>query len=334
MKLQFQEIDGSTIELNIGGVTQLFGRNGERKDKLIKTIAKYFSKYKYSEKELTDLNDNISPILIDDEVITRGYYKTMLINTIIDIEAELISNKNTLIYNYITNKIEKFEISNSINKLNTDIVFLLEEIRKEINISHILVNFDYEMFDIAKLLKTNTTINVSDESYCYIQNLKNINKIMGFLDLLIYEKYSNMLIIINNIDTYITKEEYRDIIKKMIEINSKKDISFIVSTSKVGYNYIDEKNIENINIVNDFIYTFPNIEVVTKYINNNYPYDKVFHSEDIIKMLEEIIHHIGEETKLIEIQSNILLKLINSSEDILTDGIKRPNDLELNYIQK
>ncbi len=332
-KLLLYNLSGNEVNLNFGSVTQLLGENGEEKEYIIKSLSKYFSNHKYAEyEEVQNYN-----IMINDDEIGRGYFKVDVFSNIDEIDKQMTTEKKAILSDYIINLVETFEINREVCSLNEHIEKIVTKFNENVQISSLNVEVDSIDYGIKELIKNHLQVKVYNEKYCNLEYISNINKIMCYLEIL--EKVNinspqKRLIIFNNIDNYISVSEYVVLIKELGKISVQNDFYFILSTSKEGYACLDEELIKSINVVNDVIFNVPDIDIIREFVENNYPYYRQITNEEMLEMLSQIVHKIGKENKLINIDSQVTLKLINNQELKKTKGIKIPNKIELYYIQQ
>lgn len=150
----------------------------------------------------------------------------------------------------------------------------------------------------------------------YIENKNGVELINIYLSLLIELLKNNpekQLIIFENIDHMISVEEYKNVVNRCTQIAYEYDLYFMFTTSLSNYVTITDELIEGITVFNDEVFTFPEIERVCQYINDNYPFCKVFDIVDICIKLEKICHKIGKVGYLYEDQEMVICKLLNDT---------------------
>lgn len=334
-KFQLILHDEEEVELNFSKFIQILGGNGEKTHSIVTEIAKYFSKYRYLDSECHIDNKNIR---IDGEIIGRNYFNTIYVKTIDDIEENLNSSKSSALYEYLEGLIQDIDISKSVDKLNNEIQNLVNFFNEKIDIESLKINISNIDYNFNDLLKNNLKVVINDEKYQYIKYFPNIKKIKSFLEILVKnnERFPDRwLVIFENIDSYISKDEYRSIVKDIMEINNTTDIHFIITISKDGYVALDENTIESINVINNnIVFNVSNLEMLHSYVEEHYPYYRQFDKEEFIRKMIPIMNKIGDCESLLDVSSFVILKIINNSEDIQTNSIETANPIELKYIQK
>jgi hypothetical protein len=331
-QLKVKEKDGSYVNLQFDKITQLFGLNGERKDFILDTIAKHFSKHRYNEDETIQSES----VKLAGEEVGRSYFETQYIYDILDIEANLSFTKTSLLREFVTIEAEQIAIIDILEQMNRSVQSLMDNLnivmQKKID-SIFLSTDDYT---IDEFLKKKITIDIENNEHSCMKYLDNSKKLEMFLNLLEEANHlmpKKRLIILRNIDMYINQYEYLEIMLKIKEITDASDCWFIVTTSKIGYGLITDETIEGINVINDSVFNVPSLDVLKEFIESKYPVDKTFEANEFIEELTEIIQQIGQRTKLKSTCSQVLLKTINIAEYCEVIASKPSNSLELAYIQ-
>ena len=140
-----------------------------------------------------------------------------------------------------------------------------------------------------------------------------------------------IILIFENMDHYLSIQEYRKILKLANEVAEKNDFYLLTATSLDGYVYISSENIEAVNIFNSDIFDLTDIDHLHVFLRLHWPYERSFTFEDIESFLSEIMHYIGKEKSLESTASRVLLKLLNKEFQI-KDKIKNPNLAEIRFL--
>ncbi|MBN2287213.1 MAG: hypothetical protein JXQ26_08655 [Tissierellales bacterium] len=332
-KLSIKDFRGKSIELNFGSLTQMLGYDGEKKEYIIESLRKFFSKYKYDDSEDYYTN-NVS---IDDMEIGRNYFQTHYASNLSDIEDDLKNAKSTMLNEYLLKQINDFDLSNLVDQFNEYIDLIIEKINRGVSIESLDVVLSVKPYGIEDVIKNNLKISFEDHEQKNLNYISNYKKILCFLELI--EKLNQInpkkrLIILNNIDRYIKQNEFLRIMELM-ELKSKEnDFFYVVSSSIEGYCYLNPFILQTINVINDTTYSFPPMEIFRKYVENHYPYYKKIDTNDLLDKLKPVIHKIGSKENYLNIESQVILKILNESEKTINRGILIPNILELKYIQE
>ncbi len=99
-----------------------------------------------------------------------------------------------------------------------------------------------------------------------------------------------------------------------------------------GYLYYSNESIENVNVVNDEIFSFDGDEHLKKFINENYPISFSFSNNDLANILCSIIQYIGMNESAIPLESQIILKMINDSMGIKSKWLRAHKNPELEFM--
>jgi hypothetical protein len=234
--------------------------------------------------------------------------------------------------------IDDFDLSRKVDQFNEYIESIVVAINDSIRTDILNININPTYYGIEELIKSNLDVSVTDNNLDeFPEHIPNYKKIIFYIELI--ERLNQAvpkkrLIVLHNFDRYLTNIEFRQIFEKASKLCELNDFTFLITSSLEGYAYLDETFVNAINVVNEIIFNFPSIELLTKYIQSHYPYYKKIEHEELLQTLKPIIHKVGSSVDLLNIDSQVVLKLLNLSERIENSGIKIPNDIELDYIQK
>lgn len=149
-----------------------------------------------------------------------------------------------------------------------------------------------------------------------LENLSNIDLLLIYINLLwemqkIYP--DKTLIIIENIDHLISYKEYQLFVEKIEQFSKNHDVWFILSTSIEGYAILNQNTIEGINIINDCIFSFPDIEHLITFIQKRYPIEIPLNNEEVCENIRMVIQNIGCENYNYYFKGSIILKILQNS---------------------
>ena len=315
-------------ELNLLRITQLCGTDFRKKQYILKSLRKHFSSSKYSEYEGGMINN----IEIDNEIPGREYFEVYSIETVRDILKMIQLGKNTLMSRYIKMCLQASSLKDEMQQLE----FLTDDIFYKLN-QNLFEEFQYlrlsysleKLFDIIQKSEI-----VSDERED-VEALSDFELLKIFL--LLIEQIQRcdprkIMIIIENIDHFIEFKEYEKIFRMIQNLCNKYDIWCIFSMSTSGYVYIDHVCMEGINIINDEIFTLPQLRYTKSFVEQQYPCHIDITDEEVIVMLRSIIHRIGNSKIELNQKSDVLLKMINGSLCIDTKVISTLNNIEKSFL--
>jgi hypothetical protein len=323
----------SEIELQFSKINQLIGSNIEKKAFIIDSLAKHFSKHKYKEAEEHQLNN----IRLNGEEVGRNYFSSKVINNINDVEKEISLCKTSLMSDYILNFINEFKVNKAIFQLQDCIQGVIDQLNDIMDLSTVNVEMELAEYGIEEIIKNHTNLSMVGHQENYLSDLTMFEKTMLFLELL--QKVNlmspkKMLIIFNHIDTYVEQENYMTFVNELRNLCSKNDFTVLTASSSEGFCVLDEELVQGVNVINNKIFNVTSIDLIQSYVMNHYPVYKEFTSQELCSILMPIIHKIGKTNSLLDIESQVVLRLLNSAENIANKGIKTPNQLEIKYIQQ
>ena len=323
MKVQIYNREKEYI-INLAQITQLCGVNFYIKDFIINSIYKYFSNGKYMEYE-KNMEENIK---IEDEKLGRNYFDIIRIKGKEDLINILKITKTGLINKYINDKMQNINFQRQLNIIDN----ALEEIYIKINQNEFKnINFTYKREDLFNLIQHSTIKDIHERD---LEGIKNIDLLKDFL-ILIKEiqqiSPSKQMIIIENIEHMILKDEYEDFYKQIKELTYNFDLWFIIPICIENYVCLDKEYIDGINIINDIIYSLSNMETIKSFIESNYPYFKKWEDKELITILKLIINKIGKE-EIYNIKSDVILKIFNDNLFIHSKHLETLNTLENNFL--
>ncbi|WP_329384259.1 CRISPR-associated protein Csn2-St [Anaerofustis sp. HA2171] len=323
MKVQIYNREKEYI-INLAQITQLCGVNFYIKDFIINSIYKYFSNGKYMEYE-KNMEENIK---INDEKLGRNYFDIIKIKGKEDLINILKITKTGLINKYINDKIQNINFQRQLNIIDN----ALEEIYIKLNQNEFKnINFTYKREDLFNLIQHSTIKDIHERD---LEGLKNIDLLKDFL-ILIKEiqqiSPSKQMIIIENIEHMICRDEYEDFYEQIKELTYDFDLWFIIPICIENYVCLDKEYINGINIINDIIYSLTNMETIKYFIESNYPYFKNWEDKELITILKLIINKIGKE-EIYNIKSDVILKIFNDNLFIHSKHLETLNTLENNFL--
>lgn len=323
MKVQIYNREKEYI-INLAQITQLCGVNFYIKDFIINSIYKYFSNGKYMEYE-KNMEENIK---IEDEKLGRNYFDIIRIKGKEDLINILKITKTGLINKYINDKMQNINFQRQLNIIDN----ALEEIYIKINQNEFKnINFTYKREDLFNLIQHSTIKDIHERD---LEGIKNIDLLKDFL-ILIKEiqqiSPSKQMIIIENIEHMISKDEYEKFYKQIKELTYNFDLWFIIPICIENYVCLDKEYINGINIINDIIYSLTNMETIKYFIESNYPYFKNWEDKELITILKLIINKIGKE-EIYNIKSDVILKIFNDNLFIHSKHLETLNTLENNFL--
>lgn len=307
MKVEITEFE-KIYSFNLLPITQLCGQNIIKKSYILESFRRHFSSYKYQEGQEKWINN----IKIDDSFIGRKYFSILSIKNTDDIFNAIKCTKQSLMMEYLKQLIQNFELQKRMENIHVELDCIFQILNNDI---HQLgsIELDYSMSDIWDILQKS---DIYGENQTRLDNKSGYEIIVILLNLL-EQKLSytpqKQLIIFENIDHFLTKEEYVKIIKKIERIVKKYDIYFIITTSLDGYVECEKDILSGITIFGDVNFQMPDFNDIKSFIIENYPWNKKISDEMIKILLEKIVQKIGRKSYLCSVEENVLCKMINQT---------------------
>lgn len=318
MKIDVTEYEKKyTFELET--VTQLCGQNIMKKTYIMESLRRYFSTYKYRE-EKNKWRDNVS---VNDELVGRKYFSVLSISSMSDVLQMIKLSKQSLMMEYIRQLTQKFDDQLCLHVITNELEKIFEMLNDDLKELG-----DLEMtYEVSNLWEMVQKSNVTGRGQSVLEDKSNYELLVIFLNLLEEILKSNpkkMMVLIENMDHFLIRDEYKSVLDKMCDIGMQFDIYFIVSISLDGYAKINKGLCRGVTIFGDCDFQMPEYEEISKYIHENYPCHKQFTEEQIQHILERVVQRIGKNDFLNTIEENIVCKMINNT--LMIDGCWKNND--------
>ncbi len=307
MKVEITDFE-KVYSFDLLPITQLCGQNIIKKSFILESFRWYFSSYKYQEGQEKWINN----IQIDDSIIGRKYFSLLSIKNIDDIINTIKCTKQSLMMEYLKQLIQNFELQKRMENINVELDCIFQILNNDI---HQLgdIELDYFMSDIWDIVQKS---DVYGENQTRLDNKSGCELIKILLNLL-EQKLSfipqKQLIIIENMDHYLTIKEYKEIVKKIRMIVKKYDVYFMITTSLDGYVTCEKDILSGITILGDVNFQMPDFNDIKSFIIENYPWNKKISDEMIQNLLEKIVQKIGRKNYLCSTEENVLCKMINQT---------------------
>jgi hypothetical protein len=307
MKIDVTEYEKQyTFEL--APVTQLCGQNIKKKTYILESLRRYFGTYKYPE-EQNKWRDNIR---IDNKIVGRKFFTVLSFKEISELLLMIKWSKQSLMVEYVKQLMQKFDWQLHLRTINEELEELFQMMNTDITqLGDVALT--YEMSDLWDVVQKT---NVTGKDQTILENKDNYELLIIFLNLL--EKVmkfnpKKMLVIMENIDHIIAREEYATILKKIQKIGMQYDIHFILTTSIDGYVGCDRELCLGITVFGDVDFQMPDFEELLRYIYDNYPCNKKLLEKQIQDILIKIIQKIGQDEFLYSVEESVICKLINQT---------------------
>ena len=309
-------------------VTQLCGQNVVKKSYIIESLKRYFSTYKYRE-ERNKWRNNVK---VDDKLVGRKFFTLLSVSGMEEILMMLKLSKQSLMPEYMEHMIQTINCQKHLDIINDEVgkIFqIMNEDMKKLG----AVELSYTMSDVWNMVQKASVVGY-DETI--LEDKSNYEILLIFLNLLekvIEANPRKMLVIIENIDHLISREEYKKIVIKLQKIGIRYDIYFVLSTSIDGYVCCDQEFFQGITVFGDVDFQMPQFDEILKYIQYYYPYNKKIDEKRLQDNLVDIIQKIGQKKYLPSVEENVICKLINQSLMLSEKWEDTVNELEISFLE-
>lgn len=288
-------------------VTQLCGQNIKKKTYILESIRRYFSTYKYLE-GTNKWRDNIK---VDGKIVGRKFFSVLSVSNISDVLALITWSKQSLMVEYVKQLMQKYDWQMHLRTLNEEIEKMVQMLNKDMSrLGNI--ELSYDVADIWNMVQK-TDIAGVDQMLLEEENFEVINILLNLLEEVMAVNPRKMIVLFENIDHLITKKEYKNLINKIENIAWKNNLYFILTTSIEGYCECDDELCSGISIFGDVDFQMPEYEKLVCFINDNYPYYKNVGEDQVRRVMERIIHSIGQQEIIHSWEELVICKMINQT---------------------
>lgn len=315
-------------EMKLERISQWTGYNHKIKKFCIDSLEKNYSSYKYHEYE-NYMTDNI---YIDGKNTGRKYFSVIKIVSRDDLIKNIQITKTSLMGNILKESLNEFENQKDIELIDEILSNLFTRINESILKEFDEIVIDYETENIFNMVQN--SIMKAKDGKC-LEELSDYQLMKVFIEEINKKQKFNpekLLIIFENIDHIINKDEYRQIMEKLEKLINNSDTYTIISNSMSEYTITDENCLEGITSFNDEIFSLPSYEHIYNYIIQNYPIEKVISREKILEYLNHIVVDIGK-NEIFQPEEHIILKLINKSLMVDFKYTRTANSIEMAFLK-
>lgn len=307
MKIEVTEYE-KIFSFELDTVAQLCGQNIIKKSYILESLRRYFGTYKYRE-EQNKWRDNVK---INHETVGRRFFTLISISRKTDILDMIKWSKQSLLAEYISQFIQKYRCQSHLTMINKELENIYQALNMELNQLG-SIELTYSVSSVWDMVQKTSVIGRGDTSLEDKENYELLLTWINLLESVLANDPKKMLIIMEDIDHIVSRDEYKDFLVRIQNICTKYDIYFVLSTSIDGYVVCDKELCSGISIYGDVDFQMPTFDKVMQYIINNYPYYKAFTEYELQQNLAKIIHRIGQKSFLSSIEENVVCKLINKS---------------------
>ncbi len=316
-------------EIHLTQITQLCGVDFYKKQFIIKSLCKYFSNSKYASYE-EFLQDNVR---CDNKEVGRKYFTIFHISSREDLINTIKLSKTSLMMKYLTEEFSEFECQKIMDRLEEELENLYVELNKNVRSKMRYIEISYEMKKIMDIIQSSEIISSNEK---VLEELTNEELFLSYIQLMgeIQRRApEKIIIIIENIDHLLDYSTYVKVMSEVEKFVNGFDAWIVFSTSTEGFVIIDEDKIEGINVINDCIFSFPQLQEIERFICKNYPREVVLGRQDLVEEIRAIVQNIGREGYLINVRSNVMLKLLQDSLCISTGIANKLNSIEYAFLK-
>lgn len=312
-------------EIQLEQITQLCGLDFEKKQYIVQSLCKYFSNSKYASYE-EHMQGNIH---IEGESVGRKYFSIFHISSRENLLSAIKLSKSSLMFRYIMEKYTEFQCQNIMEQIAENLEQLYLGLNKDLQDSMHTIEIRHSAKSLMEIIQTADVFGTGER---LLESLSNTELIDIYIDLVWEiqrrnpEKY---LVIVDNIDHLLNYAMYQKLLKKLGQFCKEFDVWFLFLTSVEGYAVVEEQTIEGINVINHCIFSFPELERLVTFIQNQYPCQIQLTPKDICEEVRMIIQNIGNEEYSIHLKSDVLLKMLQKTLCITT-AVKS----DINLIEK
>ena len=296
MKFFVQHPFKERIELNIGAITQIVGQNNELKYYTWQILSWYFSGKKYSSDDLS-IFDYEEPTILDEtgEIVRRSSYHYIDISSFKDLLEQMEYKKGTLAYGYLSKIVNQVDIVAHLEKINEQVELIEGAMNQHINLNCGQVEYHLENrpFTLGQLLSKNFSpffaIENKNLSFEWVSNTDKLSLFLEMLDRLLSQTTEKYLIVLKNIDSFISEESYTIFYKQIGHlVKNYPNLTFILFPSDQGYLKIDEENSRFVNILSDQVEHLYDVEFMYERVVQHYPSNNFPRREDFRMSIETV----------------------------------------------
>lgn len=327
MKVEVLEYE-KKYSFELEAVTQLCGQNIMKKSYIFESIRRYFSSYKYREGK-NKWRDNVK---FDGELLGRKHFTVISISNIRDILTMIKWSKQSLMAEYVKALMQKFDLQQHLRIINEELEKMFQTMNGDLNQLGTL-ELTYAMSDAWEMIQKT---DITGKDQIELEDKDNYELLTIFINLLEKTLENNpqkMIVLIENVDHYISRKEHAKLLEKLKSTARNYNVFFVLSTSLDGYVICDKDLCTGIKIFGETDFQMPELERIVEYVKENYPYNKKLSEQQIQKDIAKIIHRIGQEDYLLDVEENVICKLINQTMMINKKWDNRVAALEIAFLK-
>lgn len=255
-----------------------------------------FWRKKYSSEDLS-IFDYEEPTILDEsgEIVKRSSYHYIDISSFKDLLEQMEYKKGTLAHGYLSKIVNQVDIVAHLEKINEQVELIEGVMNGDINLNCGQVEYHLENRPITldQLLTKNFSpffvIENKNLSFEWVSNTDKLSLFLEMLDGLLSQTTEKYLIVLKNIDSFISEEFYDSFYKEIGQLVKKyPNLTFILFPSDQGYLKIDEENSKFVNILSDQAEHLYDVEFMYERVKKHYPSNNFPTREDFRMSLETV----------------------------------------------
>lgn len=314
MNLKIRDAD-EIYDINLSPITQLCGRNIQKKTFILESLAKYFSSSKYMEYE----SGNADNILVNGESLGRKYFDVTRIRGRKDLVSELQLGKTSLARKHLNRLLNEYCCQVEMEKIQMALNAIFEELNEKFLRKKGTLEIQYQTHELPDMIYSGHMGASGGRMLEELTNAELLNNYVNLISEVQREDGDKTLILFENIDHLVSREEYLAFMKQLKNLTAQSDLWFIVSSSLDGYAFLDREYFESIHCINDIIYTMPEYGDLKQYTESHYPIHKIFTEAEFDTMLMTALHNIGADCCQHDLRGYVLERLVNTSACLRID---------------
>lgn len=287
----------------------------------------YFSTYKYHDFEDCSLSINGEPV-------GRKYFDCISIRNRDELINLISLAKNSILSHYIKLSLDEFNFQKNLSEIDESLSRIYIELNEKIEKSIGDIRIDYDYSSIWDIVQKSKIENDQGGSLSELTNLQLCSVLINLLGEIQGLEGNKLLVILRNVDSMFTVGEYRSVYELCRSQCSKYDTWFLFELFQSEYYKYSEKLLIGTTVINEIDFSMPEIERITDYVNQHYPIDIRFSTEQMGKLLSRCINTIGSQRYSSFGQSMVIDKIITESMGIKKEKLELPKSPEMAFLAR
>ena len=230
--------EGKSYEINFERVNQWCGQNVILKSKILRHLGKFFSGGKYYDWEEEPI------ILLDGERIGRKSYQTIMVHNKEEMISLIRNTKTGLFIKLLKERLNAFNYQDSLERIDMELTRIFSGVEDEL-LAHIPnLSINYERENLFDIVQKSELLSKSGDVLEKLNEPQLLETLMECICEYQYNVPNRIIVIIENIDHLVERQDYRHFIEKSFLISRQTETYFVFATSLDGYVYIDQGTIE------------------------------------------------------------------------------------------